>query len=68
MDTFKSSDRIFATIVQRGRVILNLNISGITSITDIITTLSGQLKGLVTIILRNYTQGWQSNHCVMLAQ
>lgn len=68
MATFKSSDRIFATIVQRGRVILNLNISGITSITDIITTLSGQLKGLVTINLRNYTQGWQSNHCVMLAQ
>ena len=68
MVTFKSSDRIFATIVQRGRVILNLNISGITSITDIITTLSGQLKGLVTINLRNYTQGWQSNHCVMLAQ
>lgn len=68
MATFKSSDRIFATIIQRGRVILNLNISGITSITDIITTLSGQLKGLVTINLRNYTQGWQSNHCVMLAQ
>lgn len=68
MATFKSSDRIFATIVQRGRVILNLNISGITSITDIITTLSGQLKGLITINLRNYTQGWQSNHCVMLAQ
>lgn len=68
MATFKSSDRIFATIVQRGRVILNLNISGITSITDIITTLSGQLKGLVTINLRNYTQGWQSNYCVMLAQ
>lgn len=68
MATIKSSDRIFATIVQRGHVILNLNISGITSITDIITTLSGQLKGLVTINLRNYTQGWQSNHCVMLAQ
>lgn len=66
MASFQSSDKIFATITQRGRIILSISISGITSLSDVITTIGTQIKGLVTINLRNYTQGWQRNHTVML--
>lgn len=66
MTTFLASDKIFATISQRGRIISNINLSGVTSIRDIISRFLGKVTGLVTIKLRNYTQGWQQNHIVML--
>ena len=66
MTTFLASDKIFATISQRGRIISNINLSGVTSIRDIISKFLDQVTGLVTIKLRNYTQGWQRNHIVML--
>ena len=62
-----SSDIIFATVRQRGRLLANLRISGVTSVNDILGRLSGKISGLATIDLRNSTQGWQRRHTVMIA-
>lgn len=66
MTTILSSDTIFATIRQRGRLLLTLRFCGITSLGDIVCQLKGQIKGLTTISLRNSTQGWTCNHTVMM--
>ena len=67
MVTIHTSDKIFAIVSQRGHIISNFTFSGITSVADIIALIGKQIKGLITITLRNYTQGWQRNHTIMLA-
>ena len=67
MATILSSDEIFATVTQRGRVISNLRFSGMTSFSDILSALGSEIRGLATISLRNRTQGWQRSHTVMFA-
>lgn len=66
MTTILSSDTIFATIRQRGRLLLTLQLHGVTSLSDIINRLRGEIKGLATISLRNSTQGWSRDHTVMM--
>lgn len=66
---FNPSDVIFATVRQRGTVLANLRMSGISSMADIISRLPhaiGRLMGITTIDLRNGTQGWQRRHTIML--
>lgn len=66
---FNPSDVIFATVRQRGMVLANLRMSGISSMADIISRLPhaiGRLMGITTIDLRNGTQGWQRRHTIML--
>lgn len=67
MATILSSDIIFATIRQRGRILTTLRLSGITSLSEIVTALHGIARGIATIDLRNGTQGWSRRHTVMLA-
>lgn len=66
MATILSSDVIFATVRQRGRVLTTLRLSGITSLTDVLSSICGRFSGIATIDLRNGTQGWQRRHTVML--
>jgi hypothetical protein len=66
---FNPTDVIFATVRQRGTVLANLRMSGISSMADIISRLPhaiGRLMGITTIDLRNGTQGWQRRHTIML--
>lgn len=67
MATILSSDEIFATVTQRGRVISNLRISGMTSFSEILSALGNDIRGLATVSLRNRTQGWQRSHTIMFA-
>lgn len=67
MTTILSSDEIFATVSQRGRVLSSLRLSGITSLADILRAIGNEIRGLATIELRNSTQGWQRRHTIMFA-
>lgn len=70
MATFLPSDTIFATVRQRGITLADVRLSGITSLRDIINYLRrtiGALAGLISIDLRNGSQGWQQRHTVMLS-
>ncbi len=67
MATIESSDIIFATIRQRGQILTTLRLSGITSLSEIVSSLHGIARGLTTIDLRNGSQGWSSRHTVLLA-
>ncbi len=68
MATINSSDIIFATVIQRGRTIASVRLSGMRTVNDIIRYLSGVVKntvGMITLSLRNGTQGWQQERNVM---
>ncbi len=70
MISFHSSDVIFATVRQRGNVILSMQLSGIGSYAQLICHLRKLLAGLMgiaTLDLRNGTQGWSQSRPVMLA-
>lgn len=67
MATILSSDVIFATIRQRGQILTTMRLSGITSLSEIVSSLHGSVRGIATIDLRNGTQGWSRRHTVMLA-
>lgn len=70
MTAFCPTDVIFATIRQRGTVLANLRLSGISSLADVIRQLPSAvagLMGLTVIELRNGTQGWQQRHTLMLS-
>ncbi len=67
MATILSSDVIFATVSQRGKVMTTLRMSGITSLGEIVSSVGQMFRGITTIDLRNGTQGWQRRHTVMLS-
>lgn len=70
MATILNSDIIFATVIQRGTTVASLRMSGISSMSDIVSrvrTAIGQFTGLTTINLRNGSQGWNHRHTVMFA-
>lgn len=69
MGTINTNDIIFATVIQHGRQIASFRLSGINSISDIIKSVRGmvaRVPGLVTLQLRNGTQGWTHRHpCII---
>ncbi|MCM1519610.1 MAG: hypothetical protein NC098_02365 [Lachnoclostridium sp.] len=70
MKTIRTTDTLFATIIHRGVTIISARISGVASISDIIKTLRqsiGQIAGLVTLRLRNATEGWTADKPLILA-
>lgn len=62
MNSVNLTDLIFATVIKRGDTILNTSIKGVASFEDVIRHISKALRGvaagMVTVILRNSTQGW----------
>lgn len=63
-------DVIFATATIRGNIAVNIRLCGISSIADIIKVIKqeiGHVGGLLTISLRNMTQGWTQSRSVYLA-
>lgn len=70
MKTIKTTDTLFATIIHRGVTIISTRISGVDSISDVIKALRnsiGQVAGLVTLRLRNATEGWSADKPLILA-
>lgn len=66
MPTILSSDLIFATVSQRGRVVADVALRGITSLGDVLRSIEGLPRGLARVSVRNGSQGWASSHTVML--
>ncbi|MBD5267420.1 MAG: hypothetical protein HDS41_04440 [Bacteroides sp.] len=69
MGTIHASDVIFATLIQHGRQIGSFRLSGISSLSDIIDNVrskAARVPGIVTLQLRNGTQGWTHRHpCII---
>lgn len=69
MATFTINDTIFATVSAGTSTILNRTLSGAASINDAIRIICRELAGhigLVTVYLRNSTQGWLEKRVVRL--
>lgn len=70
MGKINTSDIIYATITQRGRQIGSFRLSGLESFSEIVRAvrrLSSGVIGLVTVTLRNGTQGWRHTRSIMIA-
>ena len=68
MATINSSDILFATLIQRGRTIASVRLSGMTTINEIIKYLGRMINGtfgMMTVSLRNGTQGWHEERNLM---
>lgn len=64
-------DVIFATVIRNGMKIASMTLSGMGSIVDLLAAVSsrvGIVTGLVTLKLRNYTQGWADTRSMMLTR
>ncbi|MDE5744488.1 MAG: hypothetical protein K2H84_02350 [Paramuribaculum sp.] len=69
MATILTSDILYATISQRGTTIASITLSGVSSIAEIINRIKAVLKdtiGILTINLRNGSQGWRQQRNIIL--
>lgn len=69
MGTIHTSDIIYATITQHGRQIGSFRLSGLESFSEIVRAvrrLSAGVTGMVTVILRNGSQGWRHTRSIMI--
>lgn len=71
MNTISISDRIFATVNLYGRTIFNAAIEGVCSIEDVVRyvsrSLRGMASGIVTLVVRNGSQGWSVRRSLRLS-
>lgn len=64
-------DIIFATVSQRGNIIVSLKMTGLTSIRDLLELLNKTINGymgMVMLKLRNKSQGWSLNQPIMMGR
>ena len=65
-----ASDTVYAKIIYRGKNILSPNLSGITTMHELYSTVASatkQLHGMVTLSLRNLTQGWNISRSLIIS-
>lgn len=71
MATINFSDNLFVNIVLRGHRLMSLRLTGFGSIKELMAHLSTQLREysgqLLTMELRNSTQGWHRTNAVLFA-
>lgn len=70
MATIHASDTLFASATIMGRQVFNFAGSGIESLSDLINKVRsapGMITGLVTLIVRNSSQGWSQSRDFYLA-
>lgn len=70
MNAITLNDIIFATATIRGAVAANLRLSGLRSMSEVINAVRreiGSFSGLITISLRNMTQGWTQQKSLYLS-
>lgn len=70
MATISLNDIIFATATFRGSEIVSLSLSGLTSLSELLAELRRRIgttvKGLVTVSLRNRSQGWSQTRALYM--
>lgn len=69
MKTIALSDIIFATVIRRGITVAMVKLNGLTSLAQIVARVRaslGEIKGMVTLTLRNSSRGWTDSRAVML--
>ena len=65
MTTIAKSDLIFATLSLHGSTVASMQMSGVSTLPEIIRTIRSSvdsLSGMATLSLRNGSQGWSSTH------
>lgn len=65
-----ASDAICARVICRGSNVISLNLSGMSSMADLyraVADATRELKGMVTLSLRNLSQGWNISRPLMLS-
>lgn len=70
MEKITINDIIFATATIQGRITANIKLSGLSSLADIISAIKrelGSFSGLLTITLRNISQGWTRQRSLYVA-
>ena len=70
MATIDLQDEVFATLTQRGNIIASVRLIGVNSISNILQQLRllvSKCVGLVTLKIRNRTQGWLQCRQIMLS-
>ncbi len=69
MKHITQSDTIFVTIVQLGRTLANIRLSGIRSVSHLknaLAEIAAKFNGMVSVMLRNSTQGWSYRYNLMV--
>lgn len=69
MDIISTNDIIFASATIHGTIAVTLRLSGLSCIADIIRAVKrelGSFSGLLSISMRNMTQGWTRQSSVYL--
>lgn len=69
MAEINAQDEIYATLTQRGNVVATINMSGLNSISAILSKLraiASGCVGMVTFKMRNCSQGWSQCRQIML--
>ena len=64
------NDVIYATLTRCGNVIASVKLCGVTSFENIlhqIRKIVSESVGLVTLQIRNYSQGWSQNKTLVIA-
>lgn len=70
MEAININDIIFATASIRGNIAADIKLSGLKSMSEIVTAIRreiGSMSGLLTIRMRNATQGWCQSKSVYLS-
>lgn len=68
--TISHDDVMHASVVQGGKEIFNINLSGITSLTELLKAIRDiaiDLAGVVTVKIRNCSQGWSQSKSLLIA-
>lgn len=69
MATISTTDILYATVSQRGTTVATLTLSGVSSLSEIISRIKEVVKGtlgLFTLNLRNSSQGWREQRNILL--
>lgn len=70
MKTFSINDVIFARVTMMGHELLNLRLSGISSMSALLQRIRQELGaciGMISLNIRNLTQGWSSTSAYRVA-
>lgn len=71
MKNIAENDKLFVTVMCNGRRLLNVSMSGFTSLKEVIkylrSILSDYAGKLLTLQLRNSTQGWNRTDSMLFA-
>ncbi len=71
MTAINISDLLYVTALSGGVTLLSTSLRGVSSVSDVFRHIKNQivpLKGLITLRIRNSTQGWAQQHTLVLKE